>query len=137
MAFVDQAKKSRIAANLKKVVPAGWKYSLAVRNHSTIVMTIASAPFELLKAFKASDYFNPQTATHVDVNVYHYDKWIEDQCVAEVMGQIVDALNTDNHDNSDLMTDYFDVGHYVDLNIGRWNKPFVCTAKPVELGVAA
>jgi hypothetical protein len=137
MAFVDQAKKSRIAANLKKVVPAGWKYSLAVRNHSTIVMTIASAPFELIKAFKASDYFKPETATHMDVNPYHYAEWIEDECVAEVISKIMGALNTDNFDKSDSMTDYFYCGHYVDLNIGRWNKPFVCTAKPVELGVAA
>jgi hypothetical protein len=43
----------------------------------------------------------------------------------------VRALNCDNYDNSDSMTDYFDVGHYVDLNIGKWDKPFVCTSVAV------
>ena len=113
MAFVDQSKKSRIAANLKKVVPKGWKYSLAVRNHSTIVMTIASAPFELIKAFEGNAY-------------------IKDESVGEVFAKIFEALNTDNYDRSDSQTDYFDCGHYVDLNLGRWDKPFVCTAQVIE-----
>ena len=127
MAYMSQEHKQRIAAALKPVVPAGWKYSLAVRHHSTIVMTITEAPFDLLGAFKECPTFNPQTATHLDVNPYHYASQIEDECVAEVLGQIFEALNLDNHDRSDLQTDYFDVGHYVDLRIGRWDKPFKVT----------
>lgn len=127
MAYVNQDKKSKIAAALKPVVPHGWKYSLAVRNHSTIVMTVASAPFDLIRAFKRSAHFDPDTATEVSVNPYHFRSHIEDEVVADVIEKILDALNTDNHDNSDPMTDYFDVGHYVDLRIGRWNKPFQVT----------
>jgi hypothetical protein len=29
-----------------------------------------------------------------------------------------------NHDNSDIMTDYFDVGWYVNIYVGKWNKPY-------------
>ena len=29
-----------------------------------------------------------------------------------------------NHDNSDIMTDYFDVGWYVDINVGQWNNGY-------------
>lgn len=126
MAYVDQAKKQKIAAALKLVVPTGWKYSLAVQNHSTIVMTVASAPFDLLAAFHPS-YGCDKPPTYVSVNPYHINAHVWDECVAEVLQKIVDALNTDNHDNSDLMTDYFDVGHYITLQLGRWNKPFVCT----------
>ena len=124
MAYMDQAKKAKIAAALKLVMPAGWKYTLGVRNHSTIVCTIKAAPFDLIGAHKASDYFDPKTATHCDVNPYHYRDHLDDECVADVFAAILDALNIDNHDRSDVMTDYFDVGHYVDLNIGRWDKPF-------------
>lgn len=127
MAYVDQQKKQKIAAALKLVVPAGWKYSLAVRNHSTIAMTISAAPFDLIGAFAPSEYFDPKTARTVDVNPYHVRTHVADECVADVLQKIVDALNTDNHDRSDIMTDYFDVGHYVDLHIGRWDRPFVCT----------
>ena len=31
-------------------------------------------------------------------------------------------MNVGNHDNSDPMTDYFDVGWYISVNLGRWDK---------------
>jgi len=127
MAYVDQAKKAKIAAALKPVVPQGWKYSLKVRHHSTIVMTVYEAPFDLIRAHKASDYFNPETTNELSVNPYHYRSHLEDEAVADVFEQIFDALNTDNHDRSDIQTDYFDVGHYVELRVGRWDKPFRVT----------
>jgi len=128
MAFVDQAKKSRIAAELRKVMPQGWKYNLAVHQHSTIVCTIAAAPFELIKDRNKSEYFDPETATHFTVNPYHYPRAFKTCAVRATLGSIVLALNTDNYDRSDSQTDYFDCGHYVQLQIGRWSKPFVCTA---------
>lgn len=127
MAYVSQELKAKIAAALKPVVPQGWKYTLKVRNHSTIVMTIHAAPFDLIRAFKKSDYFDPETATDVSVNPHHYRSHLEDEAVADVFERIFAALNTDNHDRSDVLTDYFDVGHYVELRIGRWDKPFRVT----------
>ena len=29
------------------------------------------------------------------------------------------------YDKSDAMVDYFDTAYYVDINIGKWNKPYV------------
>jgi hypothetical protein len=34
-------------------------------------------------------------------------------------------MNAGNHNRSDAMTDYFDVGWYVDVNIGKWNQPYI------------
>lgn len=132
MAYMNQEKKAAIAADLKTVIPSEWKYSLSVRHHSTIVLTIASAPFELIKAMKPSQWFDPATATWIDVNPYHYREHFADECVADVFDRIFAALNKGNHDRSDSHTDYFDVGWYVEVCLGRYNKPFVCTAKPVE-----
>lgn len=132
MAYMNQTKKAVIAAALKAVTPAGWKVSLAVRHHSTIVCTIAEAPFDLIAAFKPSPYLNP-TDGRVDVNEHHFRDHIDDECVADVFGAMIDALNTGNHDNSDTMTDYYDVGHYVNLRIGCFGKPFVCTARPLAI----
>jgi hypothetical protein len=33
-----------------------------------------------------------------------------------------------NHDKSDVMTDYFNVGWYIDINIGKWDKPYKVAA---------
>jgi hypothetical protein len=132
MAYVDQALKSQIATELKKVMPQGWKYSLAVNHHSTIVCTISAAPVELIKAHKATEYFKPESATHIEINPYHFESQLADTTLLADFTAILGALNTDNHNRSDIQTDYFDVGHYVSLNIGRWNKPFVCTAPVLE-----
>lgn len=47
----------------------------------------------------------------------------------EVIDNIVRAINSENYDESDSMTDYFNVGYYVHLNFGKWNKPCQIIAK--------
>jgi hypothetical protein len=33
-------------------------------------------------------------------------------------------MNDGNFDKSDIQSDYFHVGWYVSVNIGKWNKPY-------------
>ena len=127
MAHMNQEKKAKIAAALKKVVPAGWKYSLAVRNHSSIVMTIASAPVDLINKLYETD------RDEISVNPYKANEHLKECAEKQIMLQILDCLNLDNFDNSDAMSDYFHVGHYVGLNIGTWAKPFVITEQLKEV----
>jgi len=131
MAYMNQAKKAKIAEALKKVMPRGWKYTLRVRDHSTIVCTIRQAPVDLMAAVARNEYNRDDT--YFTVNTYHVRSYFEDECVADVMERIVAALNTGNWDRSDIQTDYFDVGHYVDLRIGSWDKPFVYKPEPLPI----
>lgn len=135
MAYMSQEKKASIAAALKKVVPEGWKYSLAVRHSSTIVMTISQAPVDLIgnyveatKAKKDWQYGKSaqdnQRPSYVSVNPYYVKDQFSGE-VQDVMVKIMAALNEGNWDKSDIQTDYFNVGWYVDLNIGKWNSPFL------------
>ena len=41
------------------------------------------------------------------------------------------------YDKSDAMVDYFDTAYYVDINIGKWNKPYVQTKTNPYVKVAA
>ena len=41
------------------------------------------------------------------------------------------------YDTSDAMVDYFDTAYYVDINIGKWNKPYVQTKTNPHVKVAA
>lgn len=130
MAYVSKEKKAKIAAQLKQVMPKDWKYSLAVRHHSTIVCTIYSAPIDLIamahKNIDSNDGYSVQASErgYYDVNQYYLDRHFEGK-ILQTFREILRALNTDNHDRSDIMTDYHDVGHYVDLNLGRYDRPFV------------
>lgn len=133
MAYIDQERKAIIASELKKVIPAGWKWSLAIRSHMTLIMTISEAPFDLLAAITPRDRSSDKPITEAKVNHHYVREQFQDECVADVFEKIVAALNTGNHDRSDSMTDYFDVGWYLDIRIGRWDKPFKYTpaAAPV------
>jgi hypothetical protein len=125
MAWMNQEKKALIAAELKKVVPANWKWTLSVRHHSTIVMTIRSAPVDLIaKINEARTEYKAENG-HANVNHHNIDRAFTDKAMVEIFSKISAALNSGNHDRSDISTDYFDVGWYVDLQIGQWNKPFI------------
>lgn len=137
MAYMNQEKKALIAAELKKVVPKDWKYSLAVRNHGTICFTLRSAPQDILgHVQRVREKFSHEPKTYQRLPELTYtrinEKYLENQfegLLLRVFTKITDALNLNNHDNSDIQTDYFDVGHYVDLSIGQWDNPFINTSK--------
>jgi len=62
---------------------------------------------------------------HLDINPYHYRNHLGDHDeLKDVFDKIFEALNIDNFDESDIMTDYFHVGHYVNVNVGSFDKPF-------------
>lgn len=133
MAYMNPARKSVIAAALKSIIPAGWKYSLSVDNHSSIVLTIAAAPVDLLGEIRRVSNSQPENSdspipemTHSSINHHYLARQFEGETLA-LFRRIDAAMHDGNHNNSDIQTDYFDVGWYVDINIGRWNKPFICT----------
>jgi hypothetical protein len=121
MAYVSQEKKAKVQAELKKVIPSTWKWSLAVEHHSTIRLTIAAGPQELTVSPR-----NGETSLHRNLNTYYLDtEFPKNPELQETFKKISTAMNTDNFDNSDIMTDYFHVGHYVSIQIGKWDKPFI------------
>lgn len=136
MAFMNQENKKRIAKILKeklKDYKGKVKYTLSVRHHSSIVMTIKSGNIDFLKNYddnlpqerKEDEYYDPNR-TYLQVNPYHFESNFTGESLV-FLKKAFEGLQDGNHDNSDIMTDYFDVGWYVDVNIGGWDKPFELT----------
>lgn len=121
MAYVNQEKKSKVQTALKSIIPLTWRWSLAVEHHSTLRLTIAAGPKELTIDPRCGEVRQERSINH-----YYIDREFPNNPELEnLFKKIVAAMNTDNFDNSDIMTDYFHVGHYVSIQIGRWNKPFI------------
>lgn len=132
MAYVNKEKKAKLVAAVKAVMPKTWKATFAVRNYSGIIMTIKSTPFSLEDIFgkdacdKMSDYNRVDGVLgHVDVNHRYIDRHIKNKEVMTILEKIVKALDTDNYNNSDPYTDYFDIGHYIELQFGKIDVPYV------------
>ena len=111
MAYISQTKKAEIAPVVKGILAEyGLKGSLSVDNHSSLVLTLKSGKIDFGDA--------------TQVNTY----WITDHFTGKAQHALLalkNAMMVGNHDNSDAMTDYFDVGWYVNIHVGRWDKPYV------------
>jgi len=132
MAYMSQEKKSKIAPTVKKILAKyGVKGSLAVSNHMTLVLNVKSGPIDFIQNYNDTVGNQPggfrlgsPAVDHVDVNPY----WYQDQFSGKAknfLKEILTAMNDGNHDRSDVQSDYYDIGWYVDVNIGKWNKPYI------------
>lgn len=123
MAYVSKEMKAEIVKAVKEVLPKDWKATFGVTNLSTLVMTISKAPLVLEDTFTGvSTEYNNYTLNH-----YSFKNRCKDEKVTEILEKIIKAINCLNHDNSDVMTDYFDVGYYVVIQFGSWKKDFIST----------
>jgi len=135
MAYMNQAKKAVIKANLEKVLkPLGFKFGLRVRNHMSIALTIKSGPVDFIGDYVSVEKAKGQPAPdyitktgYMSVNKYWYKEHFSPK-VAEVIGKTIEALmSADYYDRSDSMVDYFDTAYYMDLDIGSYDKPYEIT----------
>ena len=137
MAYMSQDRKSQIAPVVKAICKKyGVKASLSVRNHSTLVLNVTQGDIDFVENFIKTDKEKPyakymsqdqidylRKTRALDVNPYHYKDHFTGRAL-QFIKEVHTAMMKGNHDNSDIQTDYFDVGWYVDINIGRWNRPY-------------
>jgi len=118
MAYFSQDMKKQIAPNVKAVCKRhGIKATLAVRNYATLSLTIQSGPID----------FGTVGYNGYNINTYHYRTHDYNQQAVKFLDEVLAAMNKGNHDNSIIQVDYFDVGWYVDINVGKWDKPYLLT----------
>jgi len=141
MAYMSQERKQSLAPAIKAVLKKyGVKGSLSIRSHSSLVLTIKSGKIDFVENFIETDSkvlhgrkMSQDQIDHirknqsVDVNPYWYHEHFSGKA-KNFLKEVLTAMNNGNHDNSDIQSDYFDVGWYVDVNIGRWNQPYVYVA---------
>ena len=115
MAYVSQELKAKLAPAIKAVCKKfGVKASLAVRNHMCLVLNVKSSKIDF-----GGDY--------VQVNPYWYKDHYDGKARA-FLSEVIPAMNNGNWDESDAQVDYFNVGWYIDVHIGKWNKPYILEA---------
>jgi len=128
---MSQEKKAKIAPVVKKILTKyKLKGSLSVNNHSTLVLTLKSGKIDFTGNFNATcderDHNQRinRANGNIQVNPYWYHEHFTGKAKA-ALAELITAMNDGNHDRSDAMTDYFDVGWYIDINVGRWNVPYI------------
>ncbi len=119
MAYVSQEMKKSLAPAIKAVLKKyGIKGSLAVRHHSTLVLNIKSGKIDFNKDAVSGEAF-------YQVNTYWTDSHYTGKAKKFFAEVIASMKGPEFFDHSDAMSDYFHVSHYIDINLGSWNKPYV------------
>lgn len=120
MAYMDSETKAKLSPAIKAVCAKyGVKASLSVSHHSTLRLTISESSIDFL----VNAHESAKKSGHLQVNTY----WIKDHfegVARDFLLEVRAAMMAGNHDRSDSMTDYFDIGWYVDINVGKWDKPY-------------
>ena len=132
MAYMSQERKAQLAPAIKAICKKyGVKASIAVRNHMTLVVNIKSGNIDFIGNYnKVAGQKYAHTAAgfraadrYLDVNPHWYHEHFDSRALS-FLSELIPAMNAGNHDRSDIQTDYFDVGWYIDVNVGRWDKPY-------------
>jgi len=112
---VSQEKKKNLAPKIKEILKKhNMKGSLSVDNYSSLRLTLQSGSIDF-----GTD----------SINEYWYqDNFADNPEALAFLSEVIPAMNNGNHDNSDIMTDYFDVGWYINVNLGKYGKPYVYNA---------
>jgi hypothetical protein len=114
MAYISQEDKKELAPAIKAVLKKyNMKGSIGIRNYSTLVVNLKEGSLNL--------------GNIGSINVY----WIEDHfrgIAKNFLNELLVAMKGPNYyNNDDSMTDYYDRSHYTDINVGKWNKPYILT----------
>ena len=120
MAYISQKDKAELAPGIKAVLKKyGMKGSIAVNHHMSLVVNVQSGPI---------DFDHTHGDGYTQVNVYHIDSQYSGDARQFLLELITAMKGTKWFDKSDYQSDYFHTAYYNDINIGKWNKPYVQTA---------
>lgn len=146
MAYMNQEKKKALAPQIKAVLAKyGVKGSIGVHHYSSLVVNLKSGDLDFIGAANADNKaYAERTGQrfyevngNYQVNPY-YAHESSNKKVGSFFKELVAAMNGKgssiaNHDNSDIMTDYFDVGWYIDINVGQWDKPYIYNGEQMKV----
>jgi hypothetical protein len=128
MAYINQEKKHAKAPAIEAILKKyGMHGSLSIRHHTTLVLTLLHGILD----FDQSKGVNPSLLHGIldfdrskGVNPYNVNDYYEGK-KRDFLNEVLKVMNEGNYNNSDISTDYFDVGWHVEISIGKWNKPYI------------
>lgn len=119
MAYINAEQAKEIREELKSVFGKyGWRFSVRVEDRMALNVAIMKGPIDMEK--HGAD-------TYEQINTYHIDSDYNNEYskpLRDFLKLVNEICNRKNWDNSDPQTDYFDVGYYFHLHIGKWDKPY-------------
>lgn len=127
MAYINQEIKKAKTHKLKAVFKKyGIKATVSVENHSVLKVNIWSSPLDFIGKFnKHQIKLGSGTPARAYLTLGAADIDSFGGLERSALKDIIAIANSGNYNNSDTMTDYYNVGFYLDINIGKYGKPYI------------
>lgn len=126
MAYVSKELAAKVRKQLKETFGKEYKFSVR-KDGGAMDLTLVSSPFTF-KLREGSEDANYRQLNHCYIE---RDELLTDE-QKEFFAKVVEIAMEGNFDKSDSMTDYFHVGWYLHLSIGKWDKPHIETGTKKE-----
>lgn len=143
MAYVSQDMKKQLAPGIKAVLQKyGMKGSIAIDNGMSLCVNLKSGDIDFESQCgvnERGDRLGLEAVDgkfYTDVNPYWFSKHYDENTCA-FLTELFAAMKApckdwngeerEWYDNSDIMTDYFDIKYYVNVRVGRWDKGYTYT----------
>ena len=116
MAYISQKDKKELAVGIKKVLKKyGCKGNIGVKDHMSLYVDVMEGPI---------DFKHTHGEGYSQVNTH----WIDDHYKGiekDFLNDLKSAMKGNKwYDNSNAQIDYFNTAYYININIGKWNKPY-------------
>lgn len=130
-AYVSKADTQRVRQLLKQefpnlkfsVVKDGGRMSVSIMAGDIDFSDINDDVPRLKRYWERWGNPKPVFDGKLDINQYHLDGY--NPKYTPLFEKIVSIMKGEDwYDDSDPQTDYFNTAYYIDLNIGKWNKPY-------------
>tara|TARA_B100000676_G_scaffold191842_1_gene188623 strand:- start:524 stop:967 length:444 start_codon:yes stop_codon:yes gene_type:complete len=145
MAYVSQEDKKELAVGIKKVLKKyNVKGTIGVDNHSTLVVRLRSGDLDILgnywEVYNTAiicgqiDPWNTRSEkpTSIQVNRHCLDSSYSGD-VLNFLTELVAEMKGERYfDDTDIMTDYFHCSHYIEIDVGNWEKPYIYNGELAE-----
>lgn len=122
MAYITKEDVKAIRLELKAAFPK-MKFAVRKEHYTSVCVSILKGPASLDSLLVGNEHRN------MGLNHFYPGNYGEHKGLVEKISEIMHnapgrAGGTVYFDESDSMTDYFHTAFYVNMEIGKWNKPF-------------
>ncbi len=139
MAYISQELKKTLTPAIKSVLAKyGMKGTVGIQHHDTLVVTIKSGTLDLIgNHVKYSESVGRQFPDGIPTSLsvdQHYAREVAvedifDETVKNFYDELFVAIKGDTwFDKSNIKTDCFNTEYYIDVNIGKFDNPYIKTA---------
>jgi len=142
MAYVSKEDKKELSVGIKKVLKKyNVRGTIGVHNRSTLVVKLWSGDLDILgnywEVYKKNEWTvdpwnkRSEKPTSLTVNPNCVDRSYAGEVRAFLEELIAEMKGEHYFDDSDIMTDYFHCSHYIDIEVGNWEKPYAYNKETV------